>query len=94
MYALADMYFLEDLKLLSGAKFRQKLEKAEIGEEFAECVREVYATTSDSDKTMRSAVVEAAVSRRLAMVGSGKDLIHEGGDFVVDYIKALKKYTY
>jgi hypothetical protein len=79
VYALADMYFLEDLKLLSGAKFRQKLENA---------------TTSDSDKTMRSAVVEAAVSRRLAMVGSGKDLIHEGGDFVVDYIKALKKYTY
>ena len=94
MYALADMYFVEDLKLLSEAKLRQKLRKAEVGEEFAECVREMYATTSERDKTMRSAVVEAAVSQRSAMTSSGKDLIHDGGDFVVDYIKALKKYTY
>lgn len=94
MYALADMYFVEDFKLLSEAKFRQKLRKVEVGEEFAECVREVYATTSERDKTMRSAVVEADVSRRSAMTGSGKDLIHDGGDFVVDYVEALKKYTY
>lgn len=49
MYALADMYFLDDLKLLSEAKFRQKLKKAEIDDEFAECVREVYAITSEND---------------------------------------------
>jgi hypothetical protein len=94
VYALADMYFLEDLKLLSEAKFRQNLKKIEIGDGFAECVREVYATTSESDKTMRSAVVEAAVSRRSAMTGSGKELIYGGGDFVVDYIEALRQYTY
>lgn len=94
MYTLADMYLLEDLKLLSEAKFRQKLKNVEIGDEFVECVREVYATTSENDKTMRSAVVEAAVSRRSAMTASGRDLIYDGGDFVVDYVKALRKYTY
>jgi hypothetical protein len=85
---------MEDLKLLSEEKFRQKLKTIEIGDEFFECVREVYAATSESDKTLRSAVVEAAVASRLAMTSSGKELIYDGGDFVVDYLEALKHYTY
>jgi hypothetical protein len=94
VYALADMFFIEDLKVLSETKFRQKLKGFKIDDNFVECVQEVYASTHESDEKLRSAVVEAAVSQRSTMMECGKQLIFLGGDFVVDYFEALRRYTY
>jgi hypothetical protein len=88
------MFFLEDLMALCTAKLEQKLKDGDDQDAFAECVRDVYASTYDTDKRMRSVVVKAAVSRKFATTKSGKELVHDGGDFVVDYFEALKQYAF
>lgn len=88
------MFFLENLKLLCVTKLEQKLKRNEDQDKFAECVREVYASTHETDGSMRLVVVNAAVSRKFATTESGKELVHDGGDFVVDYFEALKKYGF
>lgn len=90
VYALADMFFLENLMELCVAKLKQKLRDGDDQEGFADCVREVYASTHETDKRLRSVVVKAAVSRKFATTKRGKELVHEGGDFVVDYFEVLK----
>lgn len=91
MYALADMFFLESLKLLSKTKLQEKLDKLQTCDHLPECVREIYASTHEGDYKMRSIIVQAAVSRRgeLDEIDEFKDLLREGGQFVVDYVKAL-----
>jgi DNA primase large subunit len=46
------MFFLEDLKALATAKFQQKLEELWTSESFPDCIREVHATTLESDRAM------------------------------------------
>ncbi|OCK74090.1 hypothetical protein K432DRAFT_410158 [Lepidopterella palustris CBS 459.81] len=89
VYALADMFFLEDLKLLALKKFQEKLKDLWRSNLFPECVREVYRSTYKRDRAMRSTVVEAAATyvRKLGTKGIFKDLIREGRDFAVDYIQ-------
>jgi hypothetical protein len=79
------MFFLEDLKALATAKLQQKLKELWTSESFPECIREVYVTTPESDRAMRSAVVEVAKDhvRELGKMVLFKDLIREGGDFAV-----------
>jgi hypothetical protein len=79
------MFFLEDLKALAIAKLQRKLQELLTSDSFPECIREIYATTSESDRTMRSTVVEVAKDhvRELGKKAAFKDLIYEGGDFVV-----------
>lgn len=94
VYALTDIFFLEDLKALSTTKLRQKLKELEdlsISDSFPECVREIYASTPGSDRAMRSAVVEVAKAhvRELGKKEIFKDLIREGGDFAVDYFESV-----
>ncbi|KAL5370866.1 hypothetical protein PMIN02_013007 [Paraphaeosphaeria minitans] len=85
------MFFLKDLKALATAKLQQKLQELWTSESFPECIREVYATTPESDRAMRSAVVEVAKNyvRELGKKVVFKDLIHEGGDFAVDYFESV-----
>jgi hypothetical protein len=85
------MFFLEDLKALATAKLQRKLEKPWTSDSFSECIREIYATTSESDRTMRNAIVEVAKdhARELGKNAVFKDLIHEGGDFVVQYFESV-----
>jgi hypothetical protein len=85
------MFFLEDLKALATAKLEQKLQELWKSESFPECIREVYATTPESDRTMRFAVVKIAKDhvRELGKKVAFKDLIHEGGDFAVDYFESV-----
>jgi hypothetical protein len=80
------MFFLEDLKALSVTKLQQKLRDLRTCDSFSECVREVYTTTPDSDRAMRSAVVEVAKTHIVdfGKKAAFKDLIHQGGDFAVD----------
>ncbi|KAF1952619.1 hypothetical protein CC80DRAFT_422155, partial [Byssothecium circinans] len=91
VYALANMFFLENLKVLATAKLRQKLQELWTSDSFPECIREVYATTPESDRAMRSAVVEVAKNhvRELGKKAVFTDLIREGGDFAVDYFKSV-----
>jgi hypothetical protein len=85
------MFFLEDLKALATAKLQQKLQELWTSDSFPECIREVYATTLESDRAMRSAVVEIAKNhvKELGKKVVFKDLIHEGGDFTVDYFESI-----
>lgn len=85
MYALADMFFLEDLKTLAVAKLRQKLQSLWKCDTFPDCIREVYTSTPESDLAMRSAVVEVSKAHviDLGKKADFKELIHEGGDFAV-----------
>lgn len=91
VYALADMFFLKDLKALATAKLKQKLEVLWADNSFPECIREVFATTPDGDHAMRSAVVEVAKMhmKELGKKDVFKDLIHEGGDFTVQYFESV-----
>lgn len=84
------MFFLEDLMALCTDKLQRKLEVDDHQHGFAQCVREVYSSTHESDKRMRPVVVKAALSRKFATTEDGKELVRGGGDFVVDYFEALK----
>ncbi|KAF2181195.1 hypothetical protein K469DRAFT_589870, partial [Zopfia rhizophila CBS 207.26] len=91
VYALADMFFLEDLKALALEKFKRNLEELWMSDSFPECVREVYKSTYERDRALRSVVVEVAATHAhdLGSKEIFKDLICEGGDFVVDYFEKL-----
>jgi hypothetical protein len=85
------MFFLYDLKDYCTAKLRQKLQILWTSDSFPECVREIYSSTPDSDRTMRSAVCEVAKAhvRELGIKDTFKDLIREGGDFTVDCFEGV-----
>ncbi|KAH7381197.1 hypothetical protein DE146DRAFT_278733 [Phaeosphaeria sp. MPI-PUGE-AT-0046c] len=91
VYALADRFLLGDLKALATAKLQKKLEELWTSQEFPDCIRQVYATTVESDRAMRSAVVEVAKEhvRELGTKVEFKDLIREGGDFAVEYFESV-----
>ncbi|KAF2189908.1 hypothetical protein K469DRAFT_723743 [Zopfia rhizophila CBS 207.26] len=73
VYALADMFFLEDLKALALEKFKRNLGELWMSDSFLECVWEVAATHAHD----------------LGSKEIFKDLICEGEDFVVDYFPQL-----
>jgi hypothetical protein len=91
VYALADMFFLPDLKALCTLKLTDKLHDQWSSESFPDCIREIYESTPQSDRTMKDAVVRVAKqhARELAEKDIFKDLIREGGDFPVDYLESL-----
>ncbi|KAF2193629.1 hypothetical protein K469DRAFT_239450 [Zopfia rhizophila CBS 207.26] len=91
VYVLADMFFLEDLKALALEKFKRNLEDLWMSDSFPECVREVYKSTYERDHALRSVVVEVAATHAHDLGSNGifKDLVYEGGDFVVDYFEKL-----
>ncbi|USP81613.1 hypothetical protein yc1106_08887 [Curvularia clavata] len=91
VYALADMFFLKDLKTVTTAKLKKKLLNLWKDDSFADCIREIYATTRDSDRAMRSAVVEIAKvhAKELVKKPAFTDLIHNGGDFAVQYFESV-----
>ncbi|KAF2187347.1 hypothetical protein K469DRAFT_570324, partial [Zopfia rhizophila CBS 207.26] len=93
VYALADMFFLEDLKALALKKFQQKSRDLWMSDSVPECIREVYKSTYEQDRGIRSAVVEVAASHvhDLSNKGIFKNLVREGGDFVVDYFENLRQ---
>ncbi|KAH8688644.1 hypothetical protein GQ44DRAFT_638059 [Phaeosphaeriaceae sp. PMI808] len=91
VYALADMFFIKELKALALVKLQHRFKVKWQGELFPECVREVYAITKGAS-SMRSAVAQVAADRGKDLQGEQTflDLLHEGGDFVVDFYKALR----
>ena len=87
------MFFLEDLKGLSEKKLQKKLKSGWMSDSFPDCIRQVYASTYNTHSSIRSIVVEVAVAhaRELGKKEIFKDLLKEGGDFVVEYTDALAK---
>src|SRR4051812_35515765 len=85
------MFFLEDVKALSTAKLQLKLQGLWTSDSFPDCVREIYASTPNSDRGMRSAVVEVARvhAGELCCKAIFKELIREGGDFAVDFFESV-----
>jgi len=85
------MFFLEDLKALSTQKLERKLQVEWKSDSFPECIREIYASTPSSDLMMRSAVVEVGKLHvsELGKKAIFRDLIHEGGDFAVQYFERV-----
>lgn len=93
VYALADMFFLQDLKVLAQSKLQETLRNNWMSDAFPECVREMYASTQNSDSEIRSFVVEIARAhaRELGKKETFRELLQEGGDFTVEYVDALTK---
>lgn len=93
VYVLADMFLLEDLKALSTIKLQEKLKELWMSDSFPECIREIYASISDSKSKMRLVVVEIATAHahELGKKEVFNDLLREGGDFAADYVGALTK---
>ncbi|KAI0996112.1 hypothetical protein K3495_g12069 [Podosphaera aphanis] len=103
VYALADMFLIEDLKAISEAKFEKRIQNCQLDTPFIACVREVYINTHRDDSKMRSAVVDVAVDLArewdqgpsrlyfsdIPELNDFKNLLREGGDFVVDCFTAL-----
>jgi len=85
------MFFLEDVKTLSTTKIQKKLQTLWECDSFPDCIREIYASTRDNDRAMRSAVVEVARvhARELGKKVMFKDLIREGGEFAVDFFESI-----
>jgi hypothetical protein len=85
------MFFLEDVKALSTVKLQLKLQDLWTSDSFPDCVREVYASTPNTDRGMRSAVVEVARvhASELCCKAIFKELIREGGDFAVDFFESI-----
>lgn len=91
VYALADMFFLQDLKTVATVKLKEKLSNLWTDDSFPDCIREIYANTPESDNVMRPAVVEVAKAhvQVLATKNEFKDLIREGGDFALQCFESI-----
>ncbi|KAI0534589.1 BTB/POZ domain-containing protein [Xylaria digitata] len=92
VYIAAEFFMLDDLKQLALQKFRLKLENLWVSESFVACIREIYASTTESEEGLRSSVVAAAFTHQAELWQRQlfRDLISDGGDFVVDLVG---KYT-
>ena len=73
-------------------KFRSKLVELQVSERLVGCIAKIYEnTTSDNDDGMRAAVVDICVQYvdQLLSRKAFLSLIHHGGDFAVDLMRAL-----
>ena len=86
---------LDDFKAVALEKFRSKLDELWVSERLVGCIAEIYENTpSENDDGMRAAVVDTCV-RHVDQLLSRKaflSLIHEGGDFSVDLMRALAEH--
>ncbi|KAI1749785.1 BTB/POZ domain-containing protein [Xylaria castorea] len=86
VYVTAEYFMLDDLKQLALKRFKLNLKKLWVSEFLSDCIREVYASTTQSEYGLRNAVVEVACSHRSTLweKKAFRDLLYEGGDFAVD----------
>ncbi|KAJ8128087.1 hypothetical protein O1611_g5548 [Lasiodiplodia mahajangana] len=94
VYVTADFFLLEDLKQIALTKLKSKLYDLQISEPLVGCIREIYTSTTESGHDLRNAVMETAVDHGpgLWKINAFRDLVHEGGDFVVE-LKGKRKET-
>ncbi|XWW99150.1 hypothetical protein V2A60_007158 [Cordyceps javanica] len=91
VYELAQYFDIKGLKDYSLARFEAKVSKLWVSERFADCIRDVYASTVDTNCEMRRTVVRVARQHLQELWHKPmQDLLREGGDFVVDLMALLK----
>ncbi len=91
VFAIADMFQMNDLKTLAREKFEKQLQQHWISDTFTDCIREVYETTQQTDTAMRRAAVKIA-SIHIEELYSQKcfqALLREVGDFAADMVGAI-----
>ncbi|KAI0435670.1 BTB/POZ domain-containing protein [Xylaria telfairii] len=86
VYVTAEFFMLDDLKQLALERLKSSLEKLWVSELLSDCIREVYASTTESESELRNSVVEVAQTHRIDLWKRKefRDLLREGGDFAVD----------
>ncbi|KAK7177395.1 hypothetical protein PSPO01_16561 [Paraphaeosphaeria sporulosa] len=91
VYALADYFCIEDLQFIALKKFQREASEKWNSDLFLACIWEAYQSVPDIPRTIRSALIDIAVVHASEVVQkeSFKDLVHEGGDFAVDYVGRL-----
>lgn len=82
---------MEVLKEISMDRMKQTVRERWDCDLFLACIREVYQSVSKFPPTLRSALLDMAVvhALELTMEEEFKDLVYEGGDFVVEYVGRL-----
>lgn len=90
MYALADLFLMDDLKEQAIKKLTARLQNAKADEALVRCIKEVYDITTDdgSHEKLRELVYEEAYSllRHLWKLDEFRELVRDGGDFVVELV--------
>ncbi|KAI0173168.1 BTB/POZ domain-containing protein [Hypoxylon sp. FL1284] len=88
VYTTADFFLMDELKAYALERFKSKLQRLWVSELFVDCIREVYSSTSESDKGLRDAVAQAAKehSSDLWLKKAFQTLVREVGDFAVDLL--------
>ncbi|KAL7929636.1 BTB/POZ protein [Trichoderma chlorosporum] len=91
VYQLADYFQVDNLQSYALEMFKSKIDKLWVGENFVDCIRDVYGTTIDRHHVLRLEVAKVARShlRDLWDKQTFRDLIREGGDFVMDVLKGV-----
>jgi hypothetical protein len=87
VFALADMFRMNDLKDLACEKFKLQLKEHWKSDTFPDCIREVYQVPGT-----RRLVVEVAALHRNELVQKRlfQDLIRGLGDFAVDLLLKIE----
>ncbi|KAI1292581.1 BTB/POZ domain-containing protein [Xylaria venustula] len=86
VYVTAEFFMLDNLKQFALEKFKSRLEMLWVSELFVDCIREVYASTTESEHGLRGAVVGVAYANRAELweKKAFRDLVYDGGAFTVD----------
>ncbi|KAJ4159433.1 uncharacterized protein LMH87_008335 [Akanthomyces muscarius] len=92
VYELAQYFGVKGLGEYSLDRFKIKIDKLWVSERFVDCIRDVYASTVDSDCKMRKAVVDVT-NRHFSQLWDKplQDLMREGGDFAVDLMEQVSR---
>ncbi|KAI9725707.1 MAG: hypothetical protein M1834_009753 [Cirrosporium novae-zelandiae] len=93
VYALADFFFIDELKEIACKMFKSKLQNLWVSETLVDCISEVYTTTHEEDKAMRRVVLDV-VSNHLKDLWNGKvfqNLVRDNGNFAVDLVEKLNE---
>ena len=94
MFALADMFRIEELKVIACKKFEQQLQQHWISDTFPDSIREVYSASNNTDSdSIRNIVVGAVASHKQDLLQKVpfQELIREVGDFAVDLVLRIAK---
>jgi len=92
VFALADMFLIEDLKVLACRRFQEELQGHWSSDLFPDSIRELYSTTNSIDaNSIRKVAVDTVVLHRHDLVKKApfQELIREVGDFAVDLVLSM-----
>ncbi|RWA03667.1 hypothetical protein EKO27_g11439 [Xylaria grammica] len=85
VYATAEFFMLDEVKSMALKRFRETIKHFRFSELLVDCIREVYASTTQPKDGLRSAAADIAHAYRSTLWErkAFQDLVYEGGDFAV-----------